>query len=284
LYRRMRDTLGGASRSYWDSQEDKIAVGIINCGRYEKYMRLLRVWLHRLIGESTIRQFFEAASTQERTILFDRKWDTISWRLFTRILLSRTTMTLLFDKAFFRYLGPSFSLGRHFAQRTRHALTELPMRENYFLSYILLGYFYNDEYLPPYLRKENFDTIRRRVDRIEVVTDNCGHFFSTRPNGSISKFNFSNIFEWVSPEAYEQLLRETVRVARDHAVLCYRNLLVPRERPESLSFCIRSQRTLGMILLRNDLSFIYNNYVVELIDKGGDKCDTPSLQSATVAR
>lgn len=284
LYRRMRDTLGGAGRSYWDSQADKIAVGIINCGRYERYIRLLRVWLHRLIGESTIRQFFEAATTQERALLFDRKWETLWWWIFTRILLSRTTMTLLFDKAFFRYLGSSFSLGRHFAQRTRHALTELPMRENYFLSYILLGHFYSDEYLPPYLRKENFDTIRRRVDRIEIVTDSCGHFFTTRPNGSIAKFNFSNIFEWMSPEAYEQLLRETVRVASDHALLCYRNLLVSRERPESLSFCIRSQRALAKVLLQKDLSFIYNNYVIELIDKGGDKCNTPSLQSATAAR
>jgi S-adenosylmethionine-diacylglycerol 3-amino-3-carboxypropyl transferase len=284
LYCRLRDALGDSGRSYWDAQKEKIARGIMHCGRYENYMRLLRIWLHRLIGEQTIRQLFETESNTERAILFRRKWENVWWWMFTRILLSRAAMTLLFDKAFFRYLDASFSFGRHFAERTKHALTVLPMRENYFLSYILLGRYYSEDDLPPYLRKENFETIRRRVDRIQIVTDSCEHFFTTQPEGSISKFNFSNIFEWMSPEAYERLLRETVRVASDHALLSYRNLLVTRERPESLSCCIRPERARARGLLREDLSFIYNNYVIELIDKGVAICSTPYLQSATVAR
>jgi S-adenosylmethionine-diacylglycerol 3-amino-3-carboxypropyl transferase len=284
LYRRLRDVLGEAGRSYWDSQAEKLDAGIIHCGRYERYMRLLRVWLYRLIGETTIRQFYEAASAQERAVLFHQKWENIWWRLFTRVLLSRTTMTLLFDKAFFKYLDSSFSLGRNFARHTKHALTELPMRENYFLSYILLGRYYSEEYLPPYLMKKNFDIIKSRVDRIEIVTDNCEHYFRTRPNGSIDKFNFSNIFEWMSPEAYELLLRDTVRVASDDALLSYRNLLVSRERPETLAHWIRTERALAQVLLQQDLSFIYNNYVVELIDKGGGTCNIQLLQSAAAAR
>ncbi len=72
------------------------------------------------------------------------------------------------------------------------------------------------------------------MDRVEIVTDSCEHYFAKLEDSSISKFNFSNIFEWMSPAAFENLLRETVRVARDRAVLTYRNLLVFRERPPSL--------------------------------------------------
>jgi len=280
LYLRLRSVLGDAGKSYWDSQSEKIDQGIIHCGRYEQYMRLLRVWLRRMIGETTIRQFFEVESTGERAELFQRKWENVWWWIFTRVLLSRTTMTLLFDKVFFRYLDTSFSFGSHFARRTRHALTELPMRENYFLSYILLGRYYSEEYLPPYLRKENFDLIKSRIDRIGIVTDSCEHFFTRLPAGSITKFNFSNIFEWMSSEAYEHLLRETVRVGSDHAFLTYRNLLVRRERPAILSECIRPSRVLARALLQQDLSFIYNNYVIERIDKGSTTCDTPSRKSA----
>ena len=65
------------------------------------------------------------------------------------------------------------------------------------------------------------------------------------------------------------LLRETVRVARDKAVLTYRNLLVRREHPASLEANIRSRADAAASLRERDLSFIYNNFVVEEIRKEG---------------
>ena len=103
---------------------------------------------------------------------------------------------------------------------------------------------------------------------MEIVTDSCEHFFANLEDSSISKFNFSNIFEWMSPAAFEGLLRETVRVARDKAVLTYRTLLVFREWPPSLGGNIRPRRDLAKALQGTDLSFIYDNYVVEQVAKG----------------
>ena len=71
----------------------------------------------------------------------------------------------------------------------------------------------------------------------------------------------------MSVDAYEQLLRETIRVATDGAVITYRNLLVHRERPDSLAYRIHPLNTLAQELHRKDLSFIYSNYVVEEIHK-----------------
>jgi S-adenosylmethionine-diacylglycerol 3-amino-3-carboxypropyl transferase len=139
------------------------------------------------------------------------------------------------------------------------------MKENTFLSYILLGRFYDEGHLPVYLRRENFPVIRDRLDRVEIVTDSCEHYFAGLEDSTISKFNFSNIFEWMSPVAFENLLRETVRVARDRAVLTYRNLLVFRERPPSLGGTIRSRHA-WRGAPGSGLSFIYNNYVVEQVE------------------
>ncbi len=75
-------------------------------------------------------------------------------------MLSRRLNSLLFDKAFFAYLDRDFSFGRHFAAKAERALVRLPMKENYFLSYILLGRFYDEAFLPVYLRRENFSAIR----------------------------------------------------------------------------------------------------------------------------
>lgn len=271
LYEKIRTDLNDECRVYWDHQESKLRQGIIHAGRFERYMKILRFWVRMLVGEDTIEAFFTVRTPQERFVLYRERWETIFWLLFTRLFLSRTVMSLFFDRAFFEQLGSRFSFGKHFAGKTRHALTELPVRENYFLSYILLGRYYNEEAVPPYLRREHYKTIRRRVDRIEIVTDSCEHFFSVMPKNSITKFNFTNIFEWMSPERCEGLLRDTIRVAENGAILTYRNLLVPRSSPDGLRTWIKPLASLAESLFTEDLSFIYNRYVVESIQKDGVK-------------
>lgn len=269
-YRRLRNSLHPQSRAYWDSQAQKIRAGIIHGGRYERYMRLLNRFIVRpLIKPGLIREFYATADEGAREKLFHEKWESAGWRLFTKVLLSRTLNSLFFDKAFFAFLDGKFSFGDHFAAKAERALVRLPLGQNYFLSYILFRRFASENCLPPYLKPENCETIRSRVDRIEIITDSCEHYFSTLPDDSIAKFNFTNIFEWMSPEAYERLLRETIRVAKEDAILTYRNLLVSRECPPALEKNIRSLRSLAKSLHEVDLSFIYNNYVVEEVHKGG---------------
>ena len=270
LYReKLRPELSADAARFWDGQRKKIARGIIHAGRYERYMRLLRRTVVAGFGKRRlIKRMFEADGPAAREKLYREKWHGAWWTLLTGVMLSRWLNGLLFDQAFFTYLDRDFSFGRHFAAKAERALIRLPMKENYFLSYILLGRFYGETYLPTYLRRENYQSIRDRLDRVEIVTDTCESFFAGRRDSSISKFNFSNIFEWMSPAAFEALLRETVRVARDKAVLTYRNLLVFRERPPSLDGTIRPLRDLARALHETDLSFIYDNYVVERVEKG----------------
>ena len=274
LYYNIESLLSNKAREYWNNNFKKINHGIIHCGRYEKYMRLLRVTLGFLISKSLFRRFFEIEYKQDRIKLYAERWDNLRWRFFTRVLLSKRTMSLLFDKDFFKYLGESFSFGKHFAYKVEIALTSLAQKENYFLFYVLLGKFYGEKNLPYYLRKENFDLVRNRVDRIEIITSSCEEYFSSLTDSSISKFNFTNIFEWMAPDVYEKLLRETIRVAEDKAIITYRNLLVPREHPASLDKNISSLKNLAETLHKCDKSFIYNNYVIEVVQKDIKKWNT----------
>lgn len=266
IYKSLRNVLSPGAQAYWDDNSRHIRRGIIHSGRYEDYMKLLRICLRMIVSRKTIAGFFESDNSGQRRSLFEKKWNNRRWRLFTKVLLSRRTMSLLFDEAFFRYLDKDISFGEHFAEKARRALTELPVKENCFLRYILLGN-YDENYLPLYLRKENFEIIRSRLSRIQIVNGNCYDYFKQLPANSISKFNFTNVFEWIPEEAFEELLEETVRVARNGAVITYRNLLVPREHPDSLSGKIESDIRLARRLHEKDLSFIYDNYIVETIIK-----------------
>ncbi len=283
MYRRLRTVLPEESLGYWDGQPGKIRRGLMHCGRYERYMGLLRTWTRMLMGPRLIAQFFEEDDPGRRAALFNDRWDTGAWKLITRVLLSRKTMTLLFDGAFFRYVEGDFSFGRHFAGRVRHAMTDLPPKENPFLSYILLGRYASEEHLPTWLRSENFEAIRRGLDKITVRTAACDEYFRSLPDSTISRFNFTNIFEWISAEAFDRLLRETWRVGRPGAVLTYRNLLVHRERPETLAGLFRPDRDLAQSLHEQDRSFVYRNYVIERVMKGASSWHTQSSGSAAAA-
>jgi S-adenosylmethionine-diacylglycerol 3-amino-3-carboxypropyl transferase len=193
-------------------------------------------------------------------------------------------MTLLFDAAFFKYLEQSFSFGDHFAGRVRHALTRIPLSDNPYMTYILLGRYNAEWQLPLYLRKSSFGIIRSRLDRIVPVSGSCEEFFPTLGNSTISKFNFSNIFEWMATQAFADLLRETVRIATPGARVVYRNLLVKRECPDQFAWTIDQHRELAANLLERDRSFIYSKYVVEQIQKRGAEWNSRLSQLKTAPR
>jgi S-adenosylmethionine-diacylglycerol 3-amino-3-carboxypropyl transferase len=267
-YAEVRRFISPEAQAYWDRNPRKVERGIIHTGRYEKFMQLMRRWFFRLgDGQDLTKRLFASPDRAARERLYFERWNGWRWRLFMRVLLSRRVQSLLFDPAFFAQLGETFSFGKHFQERVRHAVVDLEPRKNWFLSYILRGGFEQPGCLPPYLRRGNFEKIRGGLDRVQVVLGSCESFFPTLPDNAVAKFNFTNIFEWMTPESVERLLRETIRVARDGAVLTYRNLLVPRSRPESLARRLEPDTALAQRLHEQDLSFIYRAYVVERVRK-----------------
>jgi S-adenosylmethionine-diacylglycerol 3-amino-3-carboxypropyl transferase len=266
LYERLKPVLSEEEQFYWSNKKSDINKGIIHCGKYERYMHLLKKVFRVLIGRKIINELFNTSCIEEQRVLFQNKWDNFRWILFCRIFLSRAFASLLFDKAFYKYLEPSFSFEKYYRSAVRRAVSELPVRENYFLAYILSGNYFKNN-LPPYLKEENYDFIRKRVDRIEMVTSGCLEYLRSLPGNTISKFNFTNIFEWMSMDEFSILLLETLRNAKDGAVITYRNHLVKRSRPEMFADQIIPDTKLSLELLKRDRSFIYKAYVVERINK-----------------
>ncbi|HSR18062.1 MAG TPA: DUF3419 family protein, partial [Ignavibacteriaceae bacterium] len=86
--------LSPAARNYWERNMKMIKKGIINIGRYEKYMKLLRICLHLLIGKSIIKKIYSSENSLQRKELYEKKWNNLRWKFFCKVLLSRKTMSL----------------------------------------------------------------------------------------------------------------------------------------------------------------------------------------------
>lgn len=270
LYHALRAGLCEPSLRYWDTQRASIEHGVLTSGRYERYLGVFRRLLRGIHRQSRIERLFSSRSLDEQRGFFENEWDTALWRAFFRIFFSRRVLGLGgLDPAFFTYVNGIPSFGEHFRARARHVLVDIPVSDNYFIAQICLGRYLDELAVPPYLQSNRYRALKRSVSRIEIRTGELGEVLRELPSHSIDAFNYSNIFEWVAPDVFEQMLEETHRVGKPGARLTYRNLLVQRRTPESLSDRLVAHPDLSARLLEKDRSFVYRNFEVASVRKNG---------------
>ena len=261
LYHECRKHLSTRAADFWDSHPKLIENGVGDAGKFERYFRLFRKYVLPLIhGEAHIRELLVPKSREERIAFYCNVWDNGRWRALFRVFFSRRLMgTFGRDPECFRYVQGSVS--DRILDRTIHALTELDPAENPYLHWILTGR--HAAALPFSLREENFECIRRNLDRLEwrqtslEGLDGVDHKFDC--------FNLSDIFEYMSPENYDRQLECVLSLARPDARLAYWNMLAPRRRSEQLADRIDSLTELSAELFSRDKAFFYSAFIVEQV-------------------
>jgi S-adenosylmethionine-diacylglycerol 3-amino-3-carboxypropyl transferase len=283
LYSRIRPLLSPDARRFWDARGAVIQRGVLHAGRYESYLRLFRPLLRLAVGPRAVRDLMrQTMDTQAE--FYRTRWDRPVWRVLLRAFFSRRVLGQRgLDPDFFRYVEGVPSFGEHWRRLVEHVVTDLPVRDNYFLAQIGFGRYLNRRAVPRYLQAENFDRLKEYADRVQIVTDELERFLVDAESDSIEKFAPTNVFEWVDEGTYAQMLRELWRVGSPGARLCYRNLLVRRERPECLAPLLRSHRAEARCLLLHDRSFVYHNFVIEEVVKPAGPPAPGSAATASIS-
>jgi S-adenosylmethionine-diacylglycerol 3-amino-3-carboxypropyl transferase len=163
------------------------------------------------------------------------------------------------DPAFFRYVQGS--VADRILARTRHALTALDPAANPYLQWVLAGT--HTTALPFALRPENFDAIRRHLDRLESACTSIEEYLAGHRELRFDRFNLSDIFEYMSPENHHAMLERLITASRPGARMAYWNMLAPRSRPEALADRLRPQEELSQRLFLQDKAWFYSRFVVE---------------------
>lgn len=267
MYRnRLRSELRDEVREYWDVQEKTLAQGVIHEGRFQKYLSTFRKRLLPLIhGKSTVAEIMSLEDPRERSQYYDQHWDNRRWRALFTVFFGRAVMARLGrDPAFFKFVE-NRNVGAEFLERARWAMVETNPRQNHFLQYAMLGDYPDMEWGPVYLRESNFETLRATTANVKIVRSDVEGHLSTLSAGALSKLYLSDLFEWVSPEHHEQMLRAICSVTRPGGRLIYWNLLVPRSRPESLADLLDTHEERADELHKRDLAFVYGDFHVESV-------------------
>ena len=263
-YEKCKGLLTKEARHFWDNKQDEVEkYGIGGIGKFERYFRIFKDCIMTLVHtKETVKELSSPKSLQERAAFFDRDWNTWQWRLLVRFFFSQTLMGAMGrDPAFFAYVDGCFT--KHVFQKIKHGMCTMSPEKNPYLHWILHGG--HGQYLPYSLRRENFESIKNNLDKLEwhvLSTEGFAKHCRQR-HVKISKHNLSNIFEYMSEDNYCASLSSLINISEPGARMLYWNMMVPRSCPNALRHKLKSHDDIAKNLHIQDKAFFYNKLVIE---------------------
>ena len=268
LFDHMRPYLSPGAIAYWKAHPNVIRNGFIMQGRYDRFVVLAGRILKLLQGGNRIKRLMEQKTLEQQQEFYDQVWNTPQYRAIYKLLFNKYVLGRKGLSAdYFHFDDGSTSFAESFYRRARNAFRDLPIVGNYFLSLYVTGRYASPEEVPDYLKREYFEVIRSRLDRIRVLTTDAQGWLDSLSDFQIDCFALSNICELMSEGETERLFRAVHRVARPGARVIFRNLIIPREVPASLSGIIVKDEKLSGEMMASDRSFVYGKVAAYSIKK-----------------
>lgn len=244
---------------FWKMNLKLVKKGVLLNGKFERFIKIAGKLLGLMQGRRKVDKVFTSTNKEEQNKFFKEEWDNRRWRLLFKLMMNKKRLAKKGLVAeYFHFDDGAQSFSESFYNRARKALCDIPIKSNYFLSVYFSGKYRNEISLPAYLMPDNFGHIKRNIDRIKLITADTKYWLEAMPAQSIDGFCLSNICELMSEADTFKLFTEVVRTAKPHAKICFRNLMIPREVPESMKDTVVKNETLSAGLLANDRSFVYS--------------------------
>jgi len=258
LFEKIKQELSKEAMFFWQEHEKVIVNGFIMAGKYERFVKFAGKFLKLLQGRRRVENLFQSKTLEEQNLYFDNVWNTKRFKYLFKILFNKKMLAkrgLVTD--YFTFDDGSSSFAESFYKRSRKAFRDLPIESNYFVSLYLLGKYKNPDQVPDYLLRKNFNIIKKRLDRIKIITSDAQGWLNSMEVNSLDCFALSNICELMSEDETERLFTAVKRTAKPNARVIFRNLMIPREVPESLKEEIVKDEALSKYIFDNDRSFVY---------------------------
>jgi len=267
LYKKIRKKLTRDAQNFWDDNIKLIKKGITYNGKQEKYIKLIGRTIRSFKGNEICEDFLKIKDQSEQKKYFKKHIKGFIWNSFFKMLYSKPVMLIAKDKLVFNQTKDN-SYHKKFKKRTENAIENIPVYKNPFASFALRGKYLEERYFPEYLKEKNYAKLKKNVDKIEIKNSTVASLLKALPKNSYSKFNLSNSLDWITQEEFEKTMMEITRVLKNNGRFCYFNTLIERNIPKNVK-SIKSNKEKADKLLKKDRSFLYENFEIGTIQKGG---------------
>jgi S-adenosylmethionine-diacylglycerol 3-amino-3-carboxypropyl transferase len=259
LFNRVREHLSNDTRQYWDHQIEQIRAGIVSQGKFERYFQLfsskILPWIHT---KTRVAELLKRKSVEEQIVFYDNRWNTFRWRMLFKIFFSKYVMGKYGrDPEFLKEV--EIPVGEYIFKKAEVHLKSINAFDNFILRYNLTGSF--GDLLPHYLRPENFERIKRNIDRLHIKEGYAEDAF--KEYGTFNCMNLSNIFEYMSKDVFRQTAQQLMLSLEPKGRMAYWNLMVPRRISEIQSGACEYLQGLSTELSLVDKGFFYNKFIVD---------------------
>lgn len=208
---------------FWLRNLKAIENGVVNCGRFEKYIKRLRRIATILIGKKNIRALIECDNAADQAFVFDNK------------IASRRMIRYFFRLAFHPKVYKNRGLnstalthakkntGEIFFRKFRSFCTATPARQNYFFQYFLTGECRPDSF-PEYLHENNRKVLVGNKDLLFFKHTSIEKQLTGLSEGSFTKIHLSNIGDWMKEEEFGDVAQALNEERNNQTLACYRFL------------------------------------------------------------
>jgi S-adenosylmethionine-diacylglycerol 3-amino-3-carboxypropyl transferase len=227
----IRPRLDAESRAYWDGrtisgrrrismfERNPYSHGVLGLfiGAAHRVAKIYGVDPAGLLQAHTLdeqRAFFE----KELAPLFDRPL--IRWATSCRSSL----FGLGIPPQQYDVLAGESDMATVLRRRLEKLACGFPLRDNYFAWQAFgLGYAAGpDAPLPPYLQRDNYDTVRERAERVSIVNASYTELLKSKPSVSVDCFVLLDAQDWMSDRQLDELWRAIMRTAAPGARVIFR--------------------------------------------------------------
>ena len=261
LYNRIRKHMPAHATAFWDENLHQIKSGIMMCGKVEKFFKFYRTVLGWLYGKEEIMKLFKAENLEKQREVF-ASFRKKRWNALHRLLLNRGVLSLVKGAHSFAQVDFEDFAGNLNRKRTL-GMTRFFNPDNYFMCLLMLGGHYHEKGMSPYLLRENYPKLKKNIDRLEIFQGTIGDVLKKDGPGSYDRFNLSNIFEWMTNEVFNGIIREVLELARPGSRMAWRYTFArPRELDAQNLDRLAYEPELSEQLFQQDRAFIYESFHV----------------------
>jgi S-adenosylmethionine-diacylglycerol 3-amino-3-carboxypropyl transferase len=236
-YRRLlAPHLDEATRRYWEGRDivGRRRIGGFSQGIYKRGLLGNFIGLAHLLAKLykiDPRQILDAETMEDQRRVFEEKFAPIFERPFVRWLTDRpaSLFGLGIPPAQYEALAGDDRMANVLRKRLEKLACGFPINDNYF-AWQAFGRGYGRtpaHSLPPYLRPENFDAVRGRIDRLEVRQVNFIDHLAAQPEASLDRYVLLDAQDWMDDATLTRLWSEITRTARLGARVLFRTAAEP---------------------------------------------------------
>jgi S-adenosylmethionine-diacylglycerol 3-amino-3-carboxypropyl transferase len=229
LFESIEKYLSPNSHGFWERNRDCIRKGVLYCGTWEKILRFLSYT--KYLRTYHVDGLLEATDLPTQMAYWKKHWTGFFFKNYLRLLSNRFLWVKVIREPGARLIAPDFDVAGYLLDCLQRMANHSLLRENPYANLLFYGRYTNRCRLPLHLQLEHFETIRARIDRIEIQTGELASYLRESED-SFDAYSLSDFSSYATPENYDQAWQAIIASARKHSRYCERFFLVHREPPK----------------------------------------------------